>query len=44
VKGHNLVKKDEDMICIIDAYGSPASHERVMENLLSEAAVKEFRY
>jgi hypothetical protein len=44
VKGHNLVKKDQDMVCIIDAYGSPDCHERVMDRLLAESDVKEFRY
>ena len=44
VQGHNLVKKDDDMICILDADGAPGSHERVMEKLLAEADVKEFRY
>jgi putative Mg2+ transporter-C (MgtC) family protein len=44
VKGHNLVKKDDDMICIIDAYGAPGCHERVTEKLLAEDDVKEFRY
>lgn len=44
VQGHNLVKKDHDMICILDAEGAPDSHERVMEKLLAEPDVKEFRY
>jgi hypothetical protein len=43
-EGHNLVKKEADMICIIDAYGTPACHERIMERLLEESDVKEFRY
>ena len=44
VKGHKLIKKDEEMICIIDAYGPPQHHERVMNKLLAESDVKEFRY
>jgi putative Mg2+ transporter-C (MgtC) family protein len=44
VKGHKLVKKDEEMICIIDAYGAPQHHECLMNKLLSESDVKEFRY
>jgi putative Mg2+ transporter-C (MgtC) family protein len=44
VKGHKLIKKDNEMVCIIDAYGAPEHHERVMENLLIENEVKEFRY
>jgi putative Mg2+ transporter-C (MgtC) family protein len=44
VKGHKLVKKDEEMVCIIDAYGSPEHHERVIKKLFSEKDVKEFRY
>lgn len=44
VRGRNMVKKDDDMICILDAEGAPSCHKRVMEKLLAEAHVKEFRY
>jgi hypothetical protein len=44
VKGHKLVKQDHVMVCIIDAYGSPANHERAMEKLFAEEDIKEFRY
>ncbi len=44
VKGHKLVKKDAEMVCIIDAYGSPDDHERVMEKLFAKREVIEFRY
>jgi putative Mg2+ transporter-C (MgtC) family protein len=44
VQGHKLVKRDAEMACIIDAYGSPENHERVMEKLFAENEVKEFRY
>jgi putative Mg2+ transporter-C (MgtC) family protein len=44
VKGHKLVKKDDEMVCIIDAYGAPDDHERVMEELLAESGIKEFQY
>jgi hypothetical protein len=44
VKGHKLVKSDEGMACIVDAYGSLEEHEQAMERLFSEEDVKEFRY
>jgi putative Mg2+ transporter-C (MgtC) family protein len=44
VKGHKLIKKDDEMVCIIDSYGTPENHENVMEKLLVEKEVKEFRY
>jgi putative Mg2+ transporter-C (MgtC) family protein len=44
VRGHKLVKKDEEMICIIDAYGPPKHHEQVMEKLFTESKIKGFRY
>ena len=44
VKGHKLVKKSDEMICIIDSYGSPQNHEKVMAKLLADKDVKEFRY
>ena len=44
VKANNLVKKDDEMVCIIDAYGSPEEHERAMEALLADKDIKEFRY
>ena len=44
VKGHKLSKKNGQLICVIDAYGTPEHHERVMEKLFIEQAVKEFKY
>jgi putative Mg2+ transporter-C (MgtC) family protein len=44
VKGHKLVKKDEGMACIIEAYGSLEEHEKAMEKLFAAEEVKEFRY
>jgi hypothetical protein len=44
VKGHKLVKKDEEMVCLIDAYGPPEKHETLLDKLLTETDVKEFRY
>jgi putative Mg2+ transporter-C (MgtC) family protein len=44
VKGHKLVKKDEGIVCLIDAYGSLEEHEKAMEMLFAEEDVKEFRY
>ncbi len=44
VQGQKLVKKDHEMVCIIDAYGPPKNHEQVMEKLLVETDVKEFWY
>jgi putative Mg2+ transporter-C (MgtC) family protein len=44
VKGHKLVKKDEGVACIIDAYGTLEEHEKAMEKLLTDEDVKEFRY
>jgi hypothetical protein len=44
VKGHKLIKEDDHMVCIIDAYGALDNHERVMERLFAESEVKEFHY
>ena len=44
VKRHKLIKKDDEMVCIIDAYGPPENHERVIEKFLTETGIKEFRY
>jgi len=44
VKGHKLIKETEEMICVIDAYGSPDCHERVMETLFSDEKIKQFHY
>jgi hypothetical protein len=44
VRGHKLVKRDEEMVCLVDAYGAPEDHERLMDRLLAETDVKEFRY
>jgi putative Mg2+ transporter-C (MgtC) family protein len=44
VKGHKLIKKDDEMVCIIDAYGSPEHHEQVMKKLFAEKDIREFRY
>lgn len=44
VKGHKLIKNGKELKCIIDAYGPPKNHERVMDKLLQESDVKEFRY
>jgi putative Mg2+ transporter-C (MgtC) family protein len=44
VAGHKMVKKGDEMVCIVDAYGAPEDHERVMEELLAEGDVREFRY
>lgn len=44
VKGHKLVKKDHEMVSIIDSYGPPGNHEQVIERLLVDKEVKEFRY
>jgi hypothetical protein len=44
VQGHKLVKKSDEMICIIDSYGAPKNHEQLMEKLLSAQEVIEFRY
>jgi putative Mg2+ transporter-C (MgtC) family protein len=44
LKGHKLIKKDDEMVYIIDAYGAPDCHEQLMEKLLTASEVKEFRY
>ncbi|KAA3665051.1 MAG: hypothetical protein DWQ04_02585 [Chloroflexi bacterium] len=44
VKGHKLIKHGDEMVCIIDAYGTLDDHEQVMEKLLAEKDVKEFHY
>jgi putative Mg2+ transporter-C (MgtC) family protein len=44
VKGHKLIKKDDSMACIIDAYGSLEQHEKAMEKLFAAKDIKEFRY
>ena len=44
VKGHRLVKSCETVVYILDAYGSIDDHERLMEKLLADGEVKEFRY
>jgi putative Mg2+ transporter-C (MgtC) family protein len=44
VKGHKIVKRDDGMVYIIDAYGAPQSHERVMEMLSTKPDIKEFQY
>jgi putative Mg2+ transporter-C (MgtC) family protein len=44
VKGHKLEKREDEMVCIIDAYGTPDNHERVMEKLLNEPGIKRFNY
>jgi putative Mg2+ transporter-C (MgtC) family protein len=44
VQGHKLIKKVDEMVCIVDAYGSPDNHERIMKKLMSEGDVKEFSY
>ena len=43
-KGHKLAKKNDEMVCIIDAYGAPENHERLTEKLFTETDIKEFRY
>jgi putative Mg2+ transporter-C (MgtC) family protein len=44
VKSHKLVKSGSEMVCLIDAFGSPACHEKVMERLLADDSVKGLRY
>lgn len=44
LKGHKMVKREEGMVFTIDAYGAPVNHERVMEKLLIDNDVKEFRF
>ena len=44
LRGHKLVKRDHEMLCIIKAYGSPENHEIAMEKLFADKNVKEFRY
>jgi putative Mg2+ transporter-C (MgtC) family protein len=44
VKSHKLVKSGKEMVCVLDAFGSPACHERVMEQLLADDSVRGFRY
>jgi putative Mg2+ transporter-C (MgtC) family protein len=44
VEGNKLIKRDDEMICVIEAYGAPKKHELVMEKLLTESEVKAFKY
>ena len=44
VQGHKLSKKNQNMVCIIDAYGASEKHDRVLEKLLADTNIKEFRY
>lgn len=44
LRGHKLGKQDEEMLCTIHAYGSPEQHEHLMDRLLGETIIKEFRY
>ncbi len=44
VKGNKLIKTDDQLVCIMDVYGAPKNHGRVMDKLLTESHVKEFRY
>jgi putative Mg2+ transporter-C (MgtC) family protein len=44
VKGHKLVKKGDEMIFLVDAYGPPENHEKIMDKLMCEPEVREFRY
>lgn len=38
------LKRGDEMVCIWDTGGSPASHARVVEQLLADADLKEVRY
>lgn len=44
VKGHKQLKSSGDIVYVIEAFGSPECHERLMEKMVADSEVKEFRY
>ncbi len=44
VKGHKMIKEDGKMVCIVDSYGSPSCHEKLMQELMRSNEVLEFHY
>jgi putative Mg2+ transporter-C (MgtC) family protein len=44
VKGHKQIKRGDEMICTWEAFGSPKSHERLMETIFDDDDVKEFLF
>jgi putative Mg2+ transporter-C (MgtC) family protein len=44
VRKHKMVKKPEEMVCTVEAYGPPSKHEQVMQKLMADEEVREFRY
>jgi putative Mg2+ transporter-C (MgtC) family protein len=44
VKGHKLLKRDGEMVCILEAYGAPENHERAMDALFTDRGIKAFQY
>jgi putative Mg2+ transporter-C (MgtC) family protein len=44
VRGHKLIKKHDELTCIVEAYGAPNQHEQVIDKLLTNEDIREFRY
>jgi putative Mg2+ transporter-C (MgtC) family protein len=44
VRSHKQIKKGEDMIALWDVIGSPSNHDRAVEHMFADAAIKEFRF
>lgn len=44
VKRHKQLKSSGDILYVVEAFGSPACHERLMERMVEDEKVKEFRY
>jgi len=44
IKSHKLLKRNGEMVCLIEAYGAPDDHERIMERLFADNEVKTFQY
>jgi putative Mg2+ transporter-C (MgtC) family protein len=44
VKGHKQLKSGGDMVYFVQAFGSPECHEQLMERMVDDTEVKEFRY
>ena len=44
IKGHKQLKSGGDMVYVVEAFGSPECHEQLMEKLVYDVDVKEFRY
>jgi putative Mg2+ transporter-C (MgtC) family protein len=44
VKGHKQLKSRGDIVYVVEAFGSPDCHERLMQRMVNDAEVKEFRY